>query len=136
MGAIIGRNREQLNDIEQNTGAKLKAGSKGKQDGALYVKGPIESQESYSKNKRNRGKSCQRYYLEIILKNNHKWIRHLEKIFFNSSELESNRSFWLSRSKKINRKPFSGLSQEIVNLLKINEEDTSPSFRSVRSPKP
>ena len=72
MGAIIGRNREQLNDIEQNTGAKLKAGSKGKQDGALYVKGPIESQESYSKNKRNRGKSCQRYYLEIILKNNHK----------------------------------------------------------------
>ena len=46
------------------------------------------------------------------------------------------RSFSLSRSKKINRKPFSGLSQEIVNLLKINKEDTSPSFRSVRSPKP
>ena len=45
MGAIIGRNREQLNDIEQNTGAKLKVGSKGKQDGALCIKGPIESQK-------------------------------------------------------------------------------------------
>ena len=48
---------------------------------------------------------------------------------------QNNRSFSLSRSKKINRKPFSGLSQEIVNLLKINKEDTSPSFTSVRSPK-
>ena len=38
--------------------------------------------------------------------------------------------------KKENRKPFSGLSREIVNLLKINKEDTSPSFRSVCSPKP
>ena len=38
--------------------------------------------------------------------------------------------------KKVNRKPFSGKSQEIVILLKINKEDTSPSFRSVRSPKP
>ena len=46
------------------------------------------------------------------------------------------RSFSLSRSKNINRKPFSGLSQEIVILLKINKEDTSPSFRSVRYPKP
>ena len=46
------------------------------------------------------------------------------------------RSFSLSRSKKINRKPFNGLSQEIVILLKIDEEDSSPSFRSVRSPKP
>ena len=46
------------------------------------------------------------------------------------------RSFSLSRSKKINRKPFSGLSQEIVMLLKINKQDTSPSFRSVHSPKP
>ena len=46
------------------------------------------------------------------------------------------RSFSLSRSKKINRKPFSGQSQEIVILLKISKEDTSPSFRSVRSPKP
>ena len=48
----------------------------------------------------------------------------------------SYRSFSLSRSKKIYRKPFSGWSQEIVILLKINKEDTSPSFRSVRSPKP
>ena len=46
------------------------------------------------------------------------------------------RSFPLSRSKKVNRKPFSGQSQEIVILLKINKEDTSLSFRSVRSPKP
>ena len=38
-----------------------------------------------------------------------------------------------SGSKKINRKPFRGLSQEIVNLLKINKEDTSPSFRSHRA---
>ena len=38
--------------------------------------------------------------------------------------------------KKINRKPFSGLSQEIVILLTIDKEDSSPSFRSVRSPKP
>ena len=45
MGAIIGRNREQLHDIEQNTGAKFKTGSKGKHDGALYIKGPIESQK-------------------------------------------------------------------------------------------
>ena len=46
------------------------------------------------------------------------------------------RSFSLPRSKKINRKPFSGSSQEIVILLKINKEDISPSLRSVRSPKP
>ena len=39
-----------------------------------------------------------------------------------------NRSFSLSRSKKINWKPFSGKSQEIVMLLKINKEDSSPSF--------
>ena len=45
------------------------------------------------------------------------------------------RSFSLSRSKRINRNPFSGWSQEIVILWKINK-DTSPSFRSVRSPKP
>ena len=46
------------------------------------------------------------------------------------------RSFSLSRNKKINRKPFSRSSQEIVILLKINKGDTSRSFRSVRSPKP
>ena len=45
------------------------------------------------------------------------------------------RSFSLSRNKKINRKPFSGLSQEIVILLEMHK-DTSPSFRSVRLPKP
>ena len=46
------------------------------------------------------------------------------------------KSFSLSRSKKTIRKPFSGESQEIVILLKIKKEDTSPSFRSVHSPKP
>ncbi|XP_020632536.1 uncharacterized protein LOC110069364 [Orbicella faveolata] len=45
MGVVIGRNHEQLNDIEQNTGAKLKAGSKSNQDDVLYIKGPIESQK-------------------------------------------------------------------------------------------
>ena len=38
--------------------------------------------------------------------------------------------------KKINRKLSSGYSQEIVILLEINKQDTSPSFRSVRFPKP
>ena len=38
--------------------------------------------------------------------------------------------------KKINRIPFSGLSQEIVILLDVNKRDTSPSFTSVRFPKP
>ena len=42
----------------------------------------------------------------------------------------------MSRNKKINRKPFSALSQEIVILLGIHKEDTSPSFRSVLLPKP
>ena len=45
MGVVIGRNHEKLNDIEHNTGAKLKAGSKSNQDDALYIKGPIESQK-------------------------------------------------------------------------------------------
>ena len=45
---------------------------------------------------------------------------------------EHNRSFSLSRNKKINRKP----SQEIVILLEIRKEDTSLSFRTVRLPKP
>ena len=39
-------------------------------------------------------------------------------------------------AKKINRKPFSGYSHEIVILLELNKEDTSPSFRSARFPKP
>ena len=38
--------------------------------------------------------------------------------------------------KKINRKLSSGYCQEIVILLEINKQDTSPSFRSVRFPKP
>jgi len=45
MGIVIGRNREQLNDIEQNTGAKFQTGSKTNQDGALYIKGSTESQK-------------------------------------------------------------------------------------------
>ena len=45
MGVVIGRNHEQLNDIERNTGATLKAGPKSNRDGALYIKGPIESQK-------------------------------------------------------------------------------------------
>ena len=49
---------------------------------------------------------------------------------------EQYRSFSLSRNKKINRKLSSGYSQEIVILLEINKQDTSPSFRSVRFPKP
>ena len=44
-------------------------------------------------------------------------------------ENETYRSFSLSRSKKINRKLFSGIESR-------NCEDTSPSLRSVRSPKP
>ena len=47
----------------------------------------------------------------------------------------TNRSFSLSRNKKINQKPSSGKSQKIVMLLEINKEDTSPSFRPVRFPK-
>ena len=66
------------------------------------------------------------------------WNSVLEMLNFQNidSDFASCRSFSLSRSKKINRKPFSGLSQEIVILLKIDKEDSSPSFRSVRSPKP
>ena len=62
------------------------------------------------------------------------WRRSSVRIFntfFNSPGHNQNwiyRSFSLSRSKKINRKPFSGWSQEIVILLKINKPDTSPSF--------
>ena len=45
MSVAIGKKHEQLNDIERNTGAKLKAASKSNQDDALYIKGPIESQK-------------------------------------------------------------------------------------------
>ena len=44
MGAVIGKNREHLNDIEQKTGAKLKAFRKGS-NSSLCVKGSIESQK-------------------------------------------------------------------------------------------
>ena len=43
MGAVIGTNREHLNDIEQKTEATLKVYRKGS-NGSLYVKGSIESQ--------------------------------------------------------------------------------------------
>ena len=45
MGIVIGRNREQLNDIEENSGAKFQTASKTNQDGALYINGTIESQK-------------------------------------------------------------------------------------------
>jgi len=44
MGAVIGRNREHLNDIEQKTGATLKVHRKGS-NSSLYIKGSIESQK-------------------------------------------------------------------------------------------
>ncbi|XP_020632539.1 uncharacterized protein LOC110069367 isoform X1 [Orbicella faveolata] len=44
MGAVIGRNREHLNDIEQKTGAILKVYRKGS-NSSLYIKGSIESQK-------------------------------------------------------------------------------------------
>ena len=44
MGAVIGRNHEVLNDIEQKTGATLKVCGTGS-NSSLYVKGSIESQK-------------------------------------------------------------------------------------------
>lgn len=41
MGRVIGKNRKQLDDIEQKTGATLKVF----QRNALYVKGTIDSQK-------------------------------------------------------------------------------------------
>jgi len=43
MGAVIGRNRERLNDIEQKTGATLKV-YREDSNSSLYIKGSIESQ--------------------------------------------------------------------------------------------
>ena len=43
MGAVIGRNHERLNDIEQKTGATLKVYRKDS-NSSLYIKGSIESQ--------------------------------------------------------------------------------------------
>ena len=46
MGKVIGRNREQLKNItEQNTGVEFKTDPKSNQDGALYIRGPPESQK-------------------------------------------------------------------------------------------
>jgi len=44
MGAVIGRNREHLSDIEQKTGATLKVYREGP-NSSLYIKGSIESQK-------------------------------------------------------------------------------------------
>jgi len=44
MGAVIGRNREHLNYIEQKTGATLKV-FKETSNSSLYIKGSIESQK-------------------------------------------------------------------------------------------
>ena len=44
MGAVIGKKREHLNDIERKTGAKLKVFRKGS-NSSLWVKGSIESQK-------------------------------------------------------------------------------------------
>ena len=44
MGAVIGRNREHLNEIEQKTGATLKVYKKGS-NSSLWVKGSIKSQK-------------------------------------------------------------------------------------------
>ena len=51
------------------------------------------------------------------------------------SKIASYRVFSPSRNKNLNQKPFSGLSQEIVILWKMNKEDSSLSFRLVRCPK-
>ena len=46
MGKVIGRNWEQLKNItEQNTGVEFKTDPKSNQDGALYIRGPPESQK-------------------------------------------------------------------------------------------
>ena len=44
MGAVIGRNREHLNEIEQKTGATLKVFRKGS-NSSLFIKGFVESQK-------------------------------------------------------------------------------------------
>ena len=46
------------------------------------------------------------------------------------------RTFLLPRKQKKIENPISGYSQEIVTILGLNKEDTSPSFRSTRFPKP
>ena len=44
MGAVIGKNREHLNDIEQKTGATLKVYRRDS-NSSLHIKGSIESQK-------------------------------------------------------------------------------------------
>ena len=46
MGKVIGKNRERLKHItEKNTGVEFKTDPKSNQDGALYIRGPLESQK-------------------------------------------------------------------------------------------
>ena len=44
MGAVIGKNRQQLNDIEKQTDATLRIYGKDS-NSSLYIKGSIESQK-------------------------------------------------------------------------------------------
>ena len=46
------------------------------------------------------------------------------------------RTFYCHANKKKIENPISEYSQEIVTLLDLNKEDTSPSFRSAGFPKP
>ena len=46
MGKVIGRNHDQLKSIaEQNNGVEFKTDPKSNQDGALYIRGSLESQK-------------------------------------------------------------------------------------------
>ena len=45
MGKVIGRSYAQLTQIKDDTGAEFKTDPKSNQDGALYIRGPIESQK-------------------------------------------------------------------------------------------
>lgn len=45
MGKVIGRNKGKLKEITEDTGAEFKTDPKSNQDGALFIKGSIESQK-------------------------------------------------------------------------------------------
>ena len=46
MGKVIGKNHVGLKHItEKNTGVEFKTNPKSNQDGALYIRGPLESQK-------------------------------------------------------------------------------------------
>lgn len=45
MGKVIGKNHEQLKSIKQTTGAEFETDPKSNRDGALYIRGSIESQK-------------------------------------------------------------------------------------------